>query len=602
MPIDLPGYSEIRELGAGASGRVVVARYDATGQLVAAKVLSTQYAADPEFRDRFRREAQILAEVRHPNVVALYGYVESGQPVILMELIDGVGLERVVERGAMDPEAALVVLSGALQGLEATHRAGVVHRDVKPANILVETAGGSHLVDFGVAVRAGQADVSAGTPLYMAPEQWQGYPASPQTDVYAATAVYYQCITGRWPFPAENIDQLRYAHQQAWPDVSALPQPIAQLVLRGMAKDPAQRPATAGAFQEEADRAANAVHGPDWRRRGAIALGGAAGAFAAAFPLALIGGGHAAAAGTLAGATHATGGVAAGGGAGTGASAGAAAAGVGAHSALLIAAAGAIVVVGGAVGALAATHTGPFKSSPTAASVSSSSSRSTSSSSSNARSSTPTEEPTQSSSSSSGGLVAILGVSHNSLFPAATGDTWTYSDTFGGTTATTTETIVSATPVAGGQNVTLQVRGSVGTPITETFLFKDDGEITAATVTGTGGLEASSSGVLFTIPTKDDILAGKSFSNTGTFTVPTANATLTYTSTAVGGGKESVTVPAGTFDCYKLNLTISISVPQAAAPTSITEEVDLAENIGVVRTHSTFGDSVLTASNLVGQR
>ena len=595
MPIDLPGYTEIRELGAGASGRVVVARYDATGQLVAAKLLSPLYAADPEFRERFRREAEILGRVRHPNVVSLYGYFESGpQAVILMELIDGVGLERLVERGPVDPEAGLVVLSGALLGLDAAHRAGVVHRDVKPANILVESAGGSHLVDFGVAVRAGQADVSAGTPVYMAPEQWQGLPASPQTDVYAATGVYYQCITGRWPFPAETVDQLRAAHLQAWPDVASLPQPIAQLVLRGMAKDPAQRPATAGAFHEELERAAVVVHGPDWRRRGVIALGGAAGVFAAVFPLTLVGAHGVAAGGAAAGAGSAAG--AGAGATGTGASVATAAAGVGAQTALLIGAAGVIVVAAATVGGLAATHTGPFSSSPTAATQSSSSSSHAASSSASHTSSSRTQSTRSTASSSA--LSAILGVSHNSLFPAATGNTWTYRATFGGTSETTTETIQSATPAPDGQNVTLSVSGSTGAPITETFLFKDNGEITAASITS-GGVAASSSGVLFTIPTKEAILSGQSFTNTGTFSIPGASTSVTYTSTVVGGGTEHVSVPAGTFDAYKLNLTISVNVPQAPAPTSFTEVVDLVENVGVVRTHADFGDSVLVSSNLV---
>src|SRR5437660_859915 len=252
MALALPGYSELQELGSGAFGRVVVARYDVTGQLVAAKLLSPQLLADARFREQFRREAEILAEVRHPNVVALYGYVDTAsQAVILMELIDGVALQKVIERGPMDPEAALVVLSGALLGLDAAHRVGVVHRDVKPANILIDVQGGSHLADFGIAMRSGQRDVPTGTPAFMAPEQWSGLPATPQTDVYAATGVYYECVMGRVPFPDSTVEQLRGLHLQAWPDLTALPQPIARLVVRGMAKDPAGRPATAGAFHEE---------------------------------------------------------------------------------------------------------------------------------------------------------------------------------------------------------------------------------------------------------------------------------------------------------------------------------------------------------------
>src|SRR6266487_4933502 len=110
--MQLPGYTEVRELGSGATGRVVVARYDATGQLVAVKHLAPALAADPSFRARFRGEAEVMAQVRHPNVVALYGYQETaGDAAILMELLDGVALEKVTERGPLVPEAALVMLS-----------------------------------------------------------------------------------------------------------------------------------------------------------------------------------------------------------------------------------------------------------------------------------------------------------------------------------------------------------------------------------------------------------------------------------------------------------------------------------------------------------
>jgi eukaryotic-like serine/threonine-protein kinase len=596
MPLELPGYSEVRELGAGASGRVVVARYDATGQLVAAKVLSAQMLADPAFRERFRREAEIMGQVRHPNVVSLYGYVDTGnQAVILMELIDGVALEKIVDRGPMDPEAALVVLSGALLGLDAAHRVGIVHRDVKPANMLVETQGGSHLADFGVAVWSGQPDVPAGTPVFMAPEQWQGLPASARTDVYAATGVYYQCVTGRWPFPAESVDQLRQLHLQAWPDVSALPQPIGQLILRGMAKDPAQRPATAGAFHEELERAAVTVHGPDWRRRGMLALGGAAGLFAGLFPLALIGGHGVAAGAAAAGAALPGGSAAAGSSAGAIAS-GAAAVGTSASTMVVIGGAAAIALAAAAVGGLALTHTGPFSN--TAATVSSSAvaaqtptAAASRSSSSSARSSS------QSSSSSSTPISALLGVSHNPLLPAATGNTWTYQTTFGGQASTSTETVTSATPAAGGQNVVLTTTSSGSPPITNTFLFQDNGQITAAQVSGSG-FSASTSGVIFTIPTKDDIVALKSFSNTATTTE--AGQTVTFSTTSAGAGTEQVTVPAGTFTAYRLTLTISFTIPGAAAPPSaINEVIDLVENVGIVKVTSDFGDEVLVSSNLV---
>jgi hypothetical protein len=587
MPLNIPGYTELRELGSGATGRVVVVRYDSTGQLAAAKILSPQLLADKGFRERFRREAEILAQVRHPNVVSLYGYADTGtDAVILMELLDGISLEKVVERGPIEPEAALVVLSGALLGLDAAHRVGVVHRDVKPANILVETQGGSHLLDFGVAVMSGQPDVPAGTPVFMAPEQWQGLPATPQTDVYAATGVYYQCVTGRWPFPAQTVEQLRQLHLQTLPDVASLPLPIGQLVLRGMAKDPAQRPATAGAFHEDLERAAVAVHGPDWRRRGTLALGGAAGAFAAAFPLAVLGHGAVAGTGSLAGAAGAPGALAEGA-AGVGAVVG------GGVPTGLIAVGAAALVVAATVGGLAATHRGPFSSSPTASTVSSSSSTQTTPASSSS-SSQSVSSTSPSSSSSSTAAPGVLGASHNPLFPAAPGNTWTYRTSSGNLT----QTVQSATPAAGGANVVLSSTTSAGN-VTNTFLFTDAGQITASQFAGSG-TTGSTSGVLFTIPSKDDIVAGMSFSNTGTIDLTgSGGGSYPFTSTSKGAGTESVTVPAGTFNAYKLSLTITVTIPQSPTPTSVNETIDLVENVGIVRETSDFGNEELLSSNLV---
>jgi serine/threonine protein kinase len=117
-----------------------------------------------------------------------------------MEAVNGVSLRDVLSGnpGPLPPEAALTVLKGSLLGLSAAHAAGVVHRDYKPANVLVESSGNSKLVDFGIAGLSGERTV-AGTPAYMAPEQWHGAPASPATDVYSATCVFFECVTGGPP-------------------------------------------------------------------------------------------------------------------------------------------------------------------------------------------------------------------------------------------------------------------------------------------------------------------------------------------------------------------------------------------------------------------
>ena len=172
----VPGYTEARELGRGASGKVVEAISDATGRRVAIKYLSPALVRDPAFMWGFRAEAQLLRSLGVPQVVQVYDYVEQpGQgAAIVMELVNGVSLhEMIVRRGPTGPEAALAVLKGSLLGLAAAHTLGIVHRDYKPENILVDTAGNSKLADFGVAVRAGKQAPAAGTPQYMAPEQWQ---------------------------------------------------------------------------------------------------------------------------------------------------------------------------------------------------------------------------------------------------------------------------------------------------------------------------------------------------------------------------------------------------------------------------------------------
>ena len=198
----IPGYTDERELGRGASGRVVAAVSQATGQRVAIKYLSPVLVRDPSFMWGFRSEAELLKSLGVPQVVQVYDYAEEpGRgAAIVMELVDGVSLhEMIMRNGPTGPESALAVLKGSLLGLAAAHAIGIVHRDYKPENVLVDTTGNSKLADFGVAVKAGKQVPAAGTPLYMAPEQWQAAPASPATDVYAATAVFFECLTGRTP-------------------------------------------------------------------------------------------------------------------------------------------------------------------------------------------------------------------------------------------------------------------------------------------------------------------------------------------------------------------------------------------------------------------
>lgn len=246
----VPGYCDIRELGRGAAGIVMLATHDDTGQPVAVKYLAAELLADPGFRDDFRAEARLLADLAAPTVVRLHEYVESADgAAIVMELLEGVSLRRVLDdRGAIEPEAALWVLRGSLQGLAAAHAASVVHRDYKPENVLVNGGGESKLVDFGIATRAGDGGVLSGTPAYMSPEQWASAPASPHTDVYAATATFVECLTGLLPYDAADLTMLRRQHERAPIPIDGVPDPVRDLVRAGLAKDPADRPVDAAAF------------------------------------------------------------------------------------------------------------------------------------------------------------------------------------------------------------------------------------------------------------------------------------------------------------------------------------------------------------------
>ncbi|MBC6457275.1 serine/threonine protein kinase [Actinomadura sp. HBU206391] len=286
----LPGYTELRELGAGGFGRVVLARHDASGSLAAIKYLSPRLLEDGQFVTAFRAEARTLARLRDPHIARLYGYAETPLgAAIVMEAVNGASLAAVLrEHGALGPEAALVVLKGSLLGLAAAHASGVVHRDYKPANVLVQGDGRSKLVDFGIAVRSGEAGARAGTPAYMAPEQWRGEPVAPATDVYAATCVFFECVTGHRPYRADTTSALMSEHINAPVPVEDLPEPVRPLVARGLAKDPAQRVPGAAAFVAELEAAAVAGYGPDWEVRGLRGLAACAAAIAAVFPLALL--------------------------------------------------------------------------------------------------------------------------------------------------------------------------------------------------------------------------------------------------------------------------------------------------------------------------
>ena len=282
----VPGYTTLKVLGSGGFGDVVLARHDASGTPVAIKYLRPDLLSDTRFTEMFRGEAAVLASIDDPHVVKLYEYIESPSgAAIVMELVDGASVRQILARlGATTPEAALVVLRGSLLGLAAAHARGVVHRDYKPDNVLVDRDGFSKLTDFGIAARSGDRSARGATLAYAPPEQLVGGSASPAGDVYAATATFFECLTGRPPFRGNTAEALMYQHLSEPVPVDAVPEPLRPLVAAGMAKQPEDRPADAATFVAALNAVAARAYGPDWHQRGRSHLGEAALLLAALWP------------------------------------------------------------------------------------------------------------------------------------------------------------------------------------------------------------------------------------------------------------------------------------------------------------------------------
>jgi len=274
----VPGYTEIRVLGGGGFGEVVLATHDSSGTTVAIKYLHPELLGDPEQAAAFAAEARTLAGLDSPYVVRLYEYVAGpAGAAIVMEFVDGATLQKMLEHhGKTTPEAALVVLFGSLLGLAAAHARGVVHRDYKPANVLVNALGASKLTDFGIAALAGGRPVPAGTLRYMPPEQFEGGQASPAGDVYAATVTFYECLTGHPPFAGRTAQELYDQHKSVPVPLEDVPEPVRPIIARGMAKSPGDRMSDAAGLAAELRKAAVGGYGDEWAERGRSHLAEAA--------------------------------------------------------------------------------------------------------------------------------------------------------------------------------------------------------------------------------------------------------------------------------------------------------------------------------------
>jgi eukaryotic-like serine/threonine-protein kinase len=249
-----------RSLGHGGMATVFLAQDEELDRAVAIKLLAENLAGDKVFRHRFLREARLAARLSHPNVVSVYdaGEVESGRPFIVMEYVPGTTLAEV---GRLPPSDAVGLVVQACQGLAHAHEAGLVHRDVKPQNLLLRDDGVLKVADFGIA-RAAETTVLTqvgtvlGTAAYLSPEQALGEEVTPATDVYALGAVLYELLAGRPPYEFDSLADLAAKQREEpitpvselAPDVS--PQ-VEDAVMRALARNPAYRPTAATAFAQE---------------------------------------------------------------------------------------------------------------------------------------------------------------------------------------------------------------------------------------------------------------------------------------------------------------------------------------------------------------
>jgi serine/threonine protein kinase/CHASE2 domain-containing sensor protein len=263
----IAGYRIEEVLGRGGMGVVYRATQLALGREVAIKLIATERSDDPVFRERFTSESRIAASIEHANVIPVYEAGEDdGLLFIAMRLVEGLDLGQLLARlGPLSPERSANVTVQIAGALDAAHARGLVHRDVKPANVLVTADQPEHayLTDFGVAKYAGaltritKADQWVGTLDYLAPEQIRGEQLDARADIYALTGVLYHCLTGEVPFKRDSEAATMWAHVSAPPPSPGharpdLPEGLDEVIARGMAKDPADRYASASEMAQAA--------------------------------------------------------------------------------------------------------------------------------------------------------------------------------------------------------------------------------------------------------------------------------------------------------------------------------------------------------------
>ena len=258
-------YALIERIATGGMGEVWRGADQILGRPVAIKMLAAMHAEDRQFRERFRAEARYAASLSHPGIARVFDYGENsplGGPYLIMELVDGQPLSEILERyHRLDPDVVLDIVGQAARALDIAHQAGIVHRDIKPGNLLIMADGTTKITDFGIAkanslqaMNLTATGIVMGTALYVSPEQATGSPLTGSSDVYSLGVVAYECLTGDPPFVADQplAIAIMHKHEPVPPLPPDVPRPVAELVLSMLAKTPAGRPETA---QHVADRA-----------------------------------------------------------------------------------------------------------------------------------------------------------------------------------------------------------------------------------------------------------------------------------------------------------------------------------------------------------
>src|SRR5829696_5240487 len=266
-------YRIVRKLGAGGMANVYLAEDQELGRRVAIKILNDRHAGDDQFIERFRREAKNAAGLSHPNIVSIYDRGEAeGTYYIAMEYLDGRSMkELILSRGPAPPRIAIEYVRQILAALRSAHRHGVVHRDIKPHNIMVDGEGRLKVTDFGIA-RAEQAGGSQmteagsiiGTAQYLSPEQARGAGVDQTSDLYSVGIVLYELLTGSVPFTGTTPVEVAMKHLSAVPEAPSakrneIPHELDLVVLRALAKDPRDRYQSAEEMDSDLERVASGL-------------------------------------------------------------------------------------------------------------------------------------------------------------------------------------------------------------------------------------------------------------------------------------------------------------------------------------------------------